>query len=135
MSANKKQVGGQHYISPMQHWDYVLANNIPYLEAQIIKYVTRWRGKNGLQDLEKAQHFLEKLIEVNQPPINRDPTKVPEYKSDDVALNPTKPWPGRLYCTCELTNNEQFPCPVHKSKVQPYFGDDEPGPGYVNQDR
>ena len=61
--ANDKQVGGAHYRSRIQHWDYVLANDIPYLEAQIIKYVTRHRNKNGLQDLEKAQHFLEKLIE------------------------------------------------------------------------
>ena len=61
--ANDKQVGGLHYRSRIQHWDYVLANDIPYLEAQIIKYVTRHRKKNGLQDLEKAQHFLDKLME------------------------------------------------------------------------
>lgn len=40
-----------------------MENNIPYMEAQIIKYVTRWRKKNGMQDLEKAKHFLEKLME------------------------------------------------------------------------
>jgi hypothetical protein len=63
MSANEKQVGGMHYAKPIQHWDFVLANNIPYMEAQIMKYVFRWREKNGLEDLEKAKHFLEKLIE------------------------------------------------------------------------
>ena len=62
--ANDKQVGGQHYKSKMQHWDYVLANNIPYLEAQIIKYLTRWRRKGGSVDLQKAKHFLEKLFET-----------------------------------------------------------------------
>ncbi len=61
--ANERQVAGEHYRSPIQHWDYVLANNIPYLEAQIIKYVTRHRRKGGLTDLEKASHFLQKLIE------------------------------------------------------------------------
>jgi len=61
--ANDTQVGGEHYRSPIQHWDYVLANEIPYMEAQIIKYVTRWRKKNGIEDLHKARHFLEKLIE------------------------------------------------------------------------
>lgn len=61
--ANTYQVGGQHYQSNMQHWDYVLANQIPYLEAMIIKYLTRWRRKNGFQDLEKAKHFLKKLYE------------------------------------------------------------------------
>lgn len=67
MKANEKQVGGDHYMrQKIQHWDYVMANDIPYMEAQIIKYVSRWRHKNGIQDLEKAQHFLEKLLEVER---------------------------------------------------------------------
>lgn len=61
--ANDTQVGGDHYRSPIQHWDYVLANKIPYLEAQVIKYLTRWRKKNGHQDVKKAQHYLQKLFE------------------------------------------------------------------------
>jgi hypothetical protein len=69
--ANSRQVGGDHYKTSIQHWDYVIANDIPYLEAQIIKYVTRWRKKNGIQDLRKAQHFLDKLIEINEPPSLR----------------------------------------------------------------
>lgn len=63
---NDRQVGGEHYLTPIQHWDYVVANDIPYLEAQVIKYCTRHRRKNGLQDLEKALHFLEKAIEVEK---------------------------------------------------------------------
>ncbi len=62
--ANDRQVGGQHYNTPIQHWDYVVANELGYFEGQITKYVTRWRSKNGLEDLEKARHFLDKLIEV-----------------------------------------------------------------------
>ena len=64
--ANTRQVGGWHYQKPIQHWDFVIANDIPYMEAQIIKYVFRWREKNGLKDLQKAEHFLEKLMEVNK---------------------------------------------------------------------
>jgi hypothetical protein len=64
MSANEKQVGGGHYKSEIQHWDYVVANDLDYFQAQITKYVTRWKKKNGMQDLRKAQHFLEKYIEV-----------------------------------------------------------------------
>lgn len=64
MSANDRQVGGVHYASKIQHWDYVVANNLGYFEGQITKYVTRWRGKNGIEDLVKAKHFLDKLIEV-----------------------------------------------------------------------
>jgi hypothetical protein len=62
--ANKYQVAGKHYNSPIQHWDWVIANDLNYLEGQITKYVARCRKKNGKQDLEKALHFLEKYLEV-----------------------------------------------------------------------
>lgn len=65
-SANDRQVGGKHYGKPIQHWDYVIAQNLGYFEGQITKYVSRWRDKNGLEDLRKAQHFLDKLIEEVQ---------------------------------------------------------------------
>jgi Protein of unknwon function (DUF3310) len=65
MAANDTQVGGSHYKAEIQHWDYVLSNDIPYMEAQVIKYLTRWRSKGGAQDLFKAKHFLQKLFEVN----------------------------------------------------------------------
>lgn len=61
--ANDRQVGGRHYAKPIQHWDYVVAQNLGYFEGQITKYVSRWRDKNGLEDLHKAKHFLDKLIE------------------------------------------------------------------------
>ena len=63
-TANSKQVGGQHYKTPIQHWDFVHANDLDYFQGQITKYVCRWRRKNGVQDLRKAQHFLEKYIEL-----------------------------------------------------------------------
>ena len=58
-----EQVGGSHYKNMgMQPIEYILANNIPYTEGAIIKYITRWRAKGGLEDLKKAQHFLAMLI-------------------------------------------------------------------------
>ena len=72
MSANEKQVGGSHYRSDIQHWDYVVANDLDYFQGQITKYVTRWKKKNGLKDLLKAQHFLEKYIEISS--LNRTVT-------------------------------------------------------------
>lgn len=66
MNANDKQVGGEHYRSGIQHWDYVIANDLDYFQAQITKYVTRWKKKGGLRDLRKAQHFLEKYIETEE---------------------------------------------------------------------
>lgn len=65
MSVNDEQVGGEHYQKPIQPWDYITLNRLGYLEGNIIKYVTRYKEKNGLQDLQKAKHYLDKLIEVN----------------------------------------------------------------------
>lgn len=62
IDVNKKQIGGTHYNQVnVQHWDLVLQNRLPYLEAQITKYVTRWKKKHGAQDVEKSMHYLEKL--------------------------------------------------------------------------
>lgn len=63
MSANDKQVGGEHYRSAKQHWDWVEENRMGYLEGCASKYATRWQEKNGRQDLEKAEHFVDKTIE------------------------------------------------------------------------
>ena len=63
MRANEQQVGGSHYKVSYEHWDLALKLRMPYHEGQTTKYVTRWRKKNGLQDLKKALHFLNKLEE------------------------------------------------------------------------
>jgi hypothetical protein len=65
MKANEHQIGGNHYASnDIQPWDYIIANNLGYLEGNIIKYTTRWRRKGGIDDLRKVIHYAEKLIEV-----------------------------------------------------------------------
>jgi hypothetical protein len=48
----------------IQHWDFVAANGLDYFQAQVVKYVCRYKDKNGVQDLEKAAHFLAKYIEL-----------------------------------------------------------------------
>jgi len=64
--ANAQQVGGSHYKDKaIQPWDYIASNSLGYLEGNVVKYVSRWREKGGLEDLKKAQHYLTKLIEVN----------------------------------------------------------------------
>lgn len=75
MAANDRQVGGDHYtvatgVCPhcrgiIQHWD--LYGDMPYLVGQVTKYATR--SKNGFEDLEKAMHFLQKLIESRYPNV------------------------------------------------------------------
>lgn len=64
--ANDRQVGGTHYQrGGEQHWDRIWRLYGPgYFVGCITKYVERYKDKNGLEDLRKAQHFLEKLIEL-----------------------------------------------------------------------
>lgn len=64
MPANEHQVGGRHYKTDYEHWDLVAIVNMDYFAGNSTKYVSRWRKKNGLQDLQKALHYLDKLIEV-----------------------------------------------------------------------
>lgn len=74
--ANDRQVGGQHYQNgagpcphcgkPIQHWDLAAMFGWDYFQGQITKYVMRWRSKNGLQDLEKGGHVLQKYLETER---------------------------------------------------------------------
>jgi hypothetical protein len=65
MTALNIQVAGDHYkkqaIQPVQ---YIHANGIGFFEGNVIKYVTRWRDKGGIADLEKAKHYIDMLIEL-----------------------------------------------------------------------
>lgn len=65
MAANDRQISGEHYKNKaIEPWDYVAANKLDYFQGSVIKYVTRFREKGGRRDLEKAIHFIDKLIEV-----------------------------------------------------------------------
>jgi hypothetical protein len=101
MLANDRQVGGEHYKTDngLQHWDIVDIFNLGYFEGQITKYLFRWKKKGGIKDLEKAQHFLEKYIEIEKaklleftaptppeelPPVNKRRSIAPSApRSDD----------------------------------------------------
>lgn len=62
------QVGGDHYKSlPIQPTEYNQRNGLGFCEGCVVKYVSRHKAKNGRQDLEKAIHFLEMLIEIEYP--------------------------------------------------------------------
>ena len=65
MTAMNKQVAGNHYKDlPIQPVEYIYANALGYFEGNVIKYISRWRKKNGIADLEKAKHYIELLIEL-----------------------------------------------------------------------
>jgi hypothetical protein len=64
-SALNIQEGGSHYKDlAIQPVEYIHKNRIGFVEGCVIKYVTRWRDKGGLQDLRKARHFLDLLLEL-----------------------------------------------------------------------
>lgn len=61
-----KQVGGNHYDRmKIQPITFIVDNDIPFIEGNIIKYVCRWKDKGGIEDLKKAKHYLDILISVN----------------------------------------------------------------------
>lgn len=67
MQANplEVQVGGGHYKDlKIQPIEYIHANNLGYCEANVVKYISRWRSKGGLQDLDKVKHYVDLLIKL-----------------------------------------------------------------------
>jgi hypothetical protein len=61
------QIGGEHYKGQgIQPIDYIMANELDFCEGNVVKYVTRWRYKNGVQDLKKARHYLDFLIAAEE---------------------------------------------------------------------
>jgi len=83
--ANERQVGGTHYKTGTgvpEHWDLAIMYHWDPFQYQITKYVMRWKDKGGVNDLEKAAHFLQKYIESADkfiPPAAAEPTSL-----DDV---------------------------------------------------
>lgn len=69
-SALDKQESGDHYKNKgIQPIVYIHANNLGFCEGNVVKYVTRWREKGGEDDLRKAIHYLELLIQLETKPF------------------------------------------------------------------
>lgn len=65
LSALDIQISGDHYKDmPIQPAQYIHANAMGYFEGNVVKYVSRWRKKNGIADLEKAKHYIDLLIQL-----------------------------------------------------------------------
>ena len=111
MAANDIQVAGGHYrMDGEQHWDRQWKlHGRGYFVGCITKYVERYDKKNGIQDLEKAKHFLEKLIE-----LEKASTETVKFKATVRFDERTQTIVGEL--------------PLEE--LQP----EEPGKGYVKQD-
>lgn len=137
MSANDRQVGGDHYKrhgNGPQHWDLAIVFGWDYFQAQVIKYVMRWKDKHPtpekrLEDLKKARHVLDKYIEEAEagaefPALRSDATLI----ECSVVGSVHRRW----FCTrCTMqftTKRDEDPVTVHG-----HCDAAEPGPGYVNQ--
>lgn len=87
----ERQVSGCHYsMQPIQPVEYATANGFGYCESLALRYITRHRRKGGAEDLHKAIHCLQMLIELEytskqQPAAKREPTEL------DKPFNPDKP--------------------------------------------
>ena len=67
MKSYKKQIGGNHYLKyKIQPVEFIIKNNIGFVEGNIIKYVLRFKEKGGVNDLLKAKHYIELLIDSNK---------------------------------------------------------------------
>ena len=66
MENNDHQIGGNHYkVMKIEPVTFIIENDIPFVEGNIIKYVCRWKSKGGVEDLKKARHYIDMLIKFN----------------------------------------------------------------------
>jgi|TARA_R110000803_G_scaffold194674_2_gene257806 hypothetical protein len=71
-SALNNQIGGAHYqMGGIQPIEYIHANDLSFIEGSVVKYISRWRNKGGIQDLEKIKHYVDLLIELEDNVGNR----------------------------------------------------------------
>ena len=113
--ANDIQVGGSHYKhTEIQHWDWSWSSGHDPFQYQVTKYVDRHKRKNGLQDLLKAKHFLDKYIELLTGP---------------GGIYQSKPGTGQLEREWEHGVVES----VYKQEAESDSAGEEPGRGYVDQ--
>ncbi len=71
-SATDIQIGGNHYKDmTIQPIDFIMANNLSFCQGNVIKYICRYKNKNGIQDLQKAKQYIDFLIEEENKHLNQ----------------------------------------------------------------
>lgn len=67
MKPSEKQIGGDHYRNKkIQPKDYAMANDFNYFQTLILRYITRYKDKDGIEDLKKGRHTFDLLIEYEE---------------------------------------------------------------------
>lgn len=137
-NADDRQVGGDHYRNNRdgeQHWTIMAECCADYFAGCISKYVHRFPNKNGLQDLEKAMHFIDKAMETGAG-HTQYPTPAEEWVSyqHHDALSTLENSYMRLVlfnvlCTHDLPNAKKA-----LTDLIDLYAASEPGRHYVDQD-
>lgn len=85
-SALDMQVAGNHYKQmKIQPVEFIHANGIGYFEGNVIKYVSRWKNKNGMADLLKARHYIDLLIELEEKNVKTNNPNPPEPQQPSAS--------------------------------------------------
>lgn len=144
-NANQIQIGGDHYKAAdggEEHWDRCWRLKLDYFQSAITKYVERCWKKNGMQDLQKAAHYLQKYIELHSPSLTFQPThrhaegglyrllgpvQIHVSKDTWVAGVRYRDAAGKQYVRILADFDERMEELVNDGS--------EPGSGYTNQDR
>ena len=66
INANTNKIKPTYYGSGIDVIEFCLRNNLTFMQGNVIKYVTRYKNKNGIEDLEKAKEYIERLIEFEK---------------------------------------------------------------------
>jgi len=68
INSEKKErvIHPEHYNEGIEMWDYAYTHKLDFFEGNIVKYITRWKTKNGIEDLKKCRQYLEKLINLEE---------------------------------------------------------------------
>ena len=139
---NDMQIGGMHYASNYQHWDFAAKYFGPgYFKGQVTKYVARWRKKNGAEDLQKARHFLVKMLDIDWTGLGwqlHQPTPISAVEHL-VVSNQLSIWERDIIDLVSRSPDKRGMQPALAmldlmiEDAQKREG--EPGPSYTNQDR
>jgi hypothetical protein len=90
-----KQIGGDHYGgNEFQHWDMVAQCGTDYFAAVATKYLRRWRDAGGVQDIQKAITYVDKLLSTPCEPSS-DPASVDEFMTQYIEINSIPPREAR----------------------------------------
>lgn len=112
MKASDQQVGGNHYKDnfEIQPSEFIQRNNLGWCEGNAVKYACRHRFKNGRQDIEKAIHYLNLLLEWEYPPTAADFPPLPPAEAAAIAEEVVYHSQGKvdLCATCDLDDNGCF---------------------------